>query len=77
LFRLFAAEDNSTMQADPQPNRFNKGDPVRINDGPFKGFVGVVDKVNEPKGYAIVFIQVPEVRGPTPIQLEQRQLDRA
>ena len=65
------------MQSEPQPNRFNKGDPVRINEGVFKGFVGVVDIVNEPKSYAIVFIQVPGVPGPTPVQLEQRQLDRA
>ena len=51
-----------------------KGDTVRINDGTFKGYVGVVDKVNEHN--AIVFIQVPGVRGPTPVQLQQRQLVR-
>jgi transcription antitermination factor NusG len=66
----------NAVMSEPQPNRFNKGDPVRINDGPFKGFVGVVDKANEPKGYAIVFIQIPGVSDPTPVQLEQRQLDR-
>ena len=53
-----------------------KGDAVRINGGTFKGFVGVVDKVNEPDGYAIVFIQIAGVRDPTPVQLERRQLDR-
>jgi transcription antitermination factor NusG len=62
---------------EPQSNRFNKGEPVRINDGTFKGFVGVVDIVNEPEGYATVFIRVPGARGPAPVELELRQLDRA
>jgi transcription antitermination factor NusG len=76
LLGLSVVADNEAM-SEPQTNRFNKGDPVRINDGTFKGFVGVVDIVNEPKGYATVFIQVPGVRGPTPVRLEVRQLDRA
>jgi transcription antitermination factor NusG len=61
----------------PQPNRFNKGDPVRINDGTFKGFIGVVDIVNEPDGYVTVFIRVPGARGPVPVELELRHVDRA
>jgi transcription antitermination factor NusG len=71
LLLLAAVGDNPAM-IDP----LRKGDAVRINDGTFKGYVGVVDKVNEPDGKAIVFIQIPGVRDPTPVQLEQRQLDR-
>ena len=66
-----AVGDNAAMS---EP--LKKGDAVRINGGTFKGYVGVVDKVNEPDGYAIVFIQIAGVRDPTPVQLERRQLDR-
>ncbi len=76
MFRLPAVGDNAAMSV-PQPNRFNKGDPVRINDGTFKGFIGVVDIVNEPDRYVRVFIRVPGARGPVPVQLELRQIDRA
>jgi transcription antitermination factor NusG len=77
LPRLPAVGDNAAMQNEPQPNRFKKGDRMRINEGTFKNFVAVVDIVDEPKGYATVFIQVPGIRGPTPVCLELRQLEPA
>jgi transcription termination/antitermination protein NusG len=63
------------MQSESQPNRFNKGDPVRINEGVFKDFVGVVDIVDESNGRVSVFIQV--YGRTTPVELDQRELDPA
>ncbi|HEV2970721.1 MAG TPA: hypothetical protein VGY55_12190 [Pirellulales bacterium] len=65
------------METDPQSNRFKKRDRVRIDEGTFKDFVGVVDLVSDLNGRAVVMIKVPGVRGSTPVELEQRQLDPA
>jgi transcription termination/antitermination protein NusG len=67
--------DNAAMEAEPQSNRFKHGDRVRINEGVFKNFVGVVDILDESNGRAAVHIQV--YGRTTPVELEQRQLDPA
>lgn len=77
LLRLPAAGDNAAMQTEPQPNRFKKGDRVRINEGVFKNFVGVVDMVDDLNDKVSLLTQVPGARGPVPVQVEQRQLDPA
>jgi KOW motif len=61
------------MQIEPQPNRFKKGDRVRINEGAFKNFVGVVEKVDNPNDQVCVVIQV--YGHAAPVELDQRQLD--
>ena len=63
------------MEAEPRSNRFKVGDHVRIDEGVFKNFVGVVDTVDEGNGRVSVLIQV--YGRPTPVEVEPRQIDPA
>jgi transcription termination/antitermination protein NusG len=75
LLGLPAVGDNAAMEAEPHPNRFKVGDRVRINEGVFKNFVGVVDTVDEGNGRVSVLMQV---YGRTaPVEVEPRQIDPA
>jgi transcription antitermination factor NusG len=76
LLRLPAVGDNAGM-IDPQPNRFSKGDRVRINNGTFQDFVGVFAESNEVDGRVVVVIQVPGACGSTPVELERWQIEPA
>jgi transcription termination/antitermination protein NusG len=77
LLPLLAVRDNAAMHQEPPSHHFSKGDRVRINDGTFSGFVGVIAEVNELNGRVAVVIQVPEACGSTPVQLEGRQIELA
>jgi transcription termination/antitermination protein NusG len=74
LPRLPAVGDNAAMNERPS-DRFSKGDRVRVNDGIFNGYEGIVEEVDEKLGRVAVFIQI--FGRTTPVQLEQRQLDPA
>ncbi len=54
---------------------FEKGDPVRIKDGPFADFMGTVDEVNEERGK--VRVHVSFFGRETPVELDFLQLEKA
>lgn len=51
---------------------FNPGDPVKITDGPFKGFDGKVDEINEEKGKVKVLVSM--FGRETPVELDSLQI---
>jgi len=51
---------------------FKSGDPVRINEGPFKDFDGVVEEVHADKGKLKVMVSV--FGRSTPVELDFRQV---
>ena len=53
---------------------FNKGQSVRVIDGPFTDFVGVVDTINRDKGKVRVLISF--FGRETPVELDFLQVDR-
>lgn len=53
---------------------FEKGESIRINDGPFKHFVGVTEEVNEEK--AKVKAMVTIFGRPTPVELDFLQVEK-
>jgi transcriptional antiterminator NusG len=53
---------------------FQRGDKVRVIDGPFVNFQGVVDDVNPERGRMKVV--VPVFGRPTPVELEYYQVER-
>jgi len=54
---------------------FEKGNPVRIKDGPFADFMGTVEDVNEERGK--VRVMVSFFGRETPVDLDFLQLDKA
>ncbi len=53
---------------------FEKGENVRINDGPFKHFVGVVEEVNEEKAKLKAMVTI--FSRPTPVELDFLQVEK-
>jgi transcription termination/antitermination protein NusG len=59
----------------PPEDRFGlKGSPVRIVDGPFVNFVGLVDEINPEKGKVKVVVSF--FGHPTPVELDFPQVQR-
>ena len=54
--------------------QFQKGDNVRISDGPFLGFVGIVDEVDSERGKVKVMVSI--FGRSTPVELDFLQLER-
>ena len=53
---------------------FEKGDTVKIKEGPFENFEGTVDEVLEGKGLVRVMVEI--FGRPTPVELEYWQVER-
>ncbi len=59
----------------PKPKyTFEKGDQVRINDGPFSGFHGVVDEINLDKNTLKVMVTI--FGRSTPVELDFLQVEK-
>src|SRR5207237_10352580 len=59
----------------PKPKSvFQRGDKVRVIDGPFVNFQGVVDDINPERGRMKVV--VPVFGRPTPVELAYYQVER-
>ena len=66
---------NSTSQEKPKPAvQFEKGENVRIIEGPFKHFMGMVEDVNEQKPKLRVTVTVFD--RPTPVELDFLQVEK-
>jgi transcriptional antiterminator NusG len=53
---------------------FNKGDRVKVTEGPFESFEGVVDEINSQKGTVRVIVTI--FGRPTPIEIEYWQVEQ-
>ena len=59
----------------PRPAvQFEKGENVRISDGPFRHFIGVVEDVNEPKAKLKAMVTI--FGRPTPVELDFLQVEK-
>jgi len=63
-----------SAQGKPKPAvQFEKGETVRITEGPFRHFIGVVEEVNEPKAKLKLMVTVFD--RPTPVALDFLQAE--
>ena len=69
LFRSDAAKDKPSMKV-----KFDKGEQVRINEGPFANFTGAVDEVNEDKQTLKVMVSI--FGRSTPVEIEFSKVDK-
>src|SRR6266702_2818770 len=69
LFRSEAAKDKPSMKI-----KFEKGEQVRINEGPFANFTGAVDDINEDKQTLKVMVSI--FGRSTPVEIEFAKVDK-
>ena len=69
LFRSDAAKDKPSMKV-----KFEKGEQVRINEGPFANFTGAVDDINEDKQTLKVMVSI--FGRSTPVEIEFSKVDK-
>jgi len=69
LFRSEAAKDKPTLKM-----KFEKGEQVRINEGPFANFNGAVDDVNEDRQTLKVMVSI--FGRSTPVEIEFSKVDK-
>lgn len=62
------------MEAPRFEAKFQVGDPVKVNDGPFKEFLGKVDEVNDEQGKVRVLVSV--FGRETPLELDFAQVSQ-
>ena len=65
----------TSAEEGPRPRvRFHIGESVRITDGPFRHFIGVVEEVNEERGKLKVMVSI--FGRPTPVELDFLQVEK-
>lgn len=70
---LNAAADPDSAKPRPAVS-FEKGENVRITEGPFKHFIGVVEEINQEKGKLKVMVTI--FGRPTPVELDFLQVEK-
>ena len=69
LFRTDTSKDKPSLKV-----KYSKGEQVRINEGPFANFNGVVDEINDDRQTLKVMVSI--FGRPTPVEIEFSQVDK-
>lgn len=72
--RITRQIEEGTLRPKPKV-LFDKGETVRVTQGPFATFTGIVDEVDAEKGKLSVMVSI--FGRPTPIELEFTQVEKA
>lgn len=72
--RLLGNADDLTMKEEALVENYNVGDVVRVVDGPFNTFSGVISEVNEEKRKLTVMVKIFERK--TPLELNYMQVEK-
>lgn len=74
VMRMLGAADELSESGDASEVQFMVGESVKVIDGPFKGFPGVIEEVNAEKRKLKVAVRIFERK--TPLELDNSQVER-
>ena len=74
VLRMLGAADEIAVAEAEGVNDYMVGESVKVNDGPFKDFIGVIEEVNREKRKLKVMIKIFERK--TPLELDNSQVER-
>src|SRR5690554_7652304 len=72
--RMLGKVDDLTAQADVQNIQFTVGETIKVIDGPFNGFNGTIEKINEEKRKLEVMVKIFGRK--TPLELSFMQVEK-
>ena len=72
--RMMGVAEAEAELAEDVVNDYIVGQPVKVNDGPFSGFTGLVSEVNREKRELTVMVKVFDRE--TPLKLDNSQVER-
>jgi len=72
--RIFGQVDESNQEGESALNPFIAGEFVKVTDGPFTGFSGVIEEVNEEKKKLKVMVKIFGRK--TPLELNYIQVEK-
>ena len=72
--RIFGQVDESNQQGESAVNPYIAGEFVKVTDGPFTGFSGVIEEVNEEKKKLKVMVKIFGRK--TPLELNYIQVEK-
>lgn len=74
VMRMLGTADELSEPQDDEVNDFMVGETVKVNDGAFSGFTGVIEQVNKEKRKVVVMVKIFGRK--TPLELDNSQVDR-
>ena len=74
VMRMLGAADELVDPADNEVNDYIVGETVKVNEGPFNGFTGTIEKVDREKKKLVVMVKI--FGRPNPLELDNSQVER-
>ena len=72
--RILGKVDEMTVQAEAMSTSYYVGENIKVMDGPFNGFTGVIEEINEEKKKLKVMVKIFGRR--TPLELNYMQVEK-
>ncbi len=74
VMRMLGAADELTDPTSEEINDYIVGETVKVNEGPFNGFTGTIEKVDREKKKLVVMVKI--FGRPNPLELDNSQVER-
>ena len=74
VMRMLGAADDLADADTFEVNDYIVGETVKVNDGPFNGFTGTIEKVDREKKKLVVMVKI--FGRPNPLELDNSQVER-
>ncbi len=74
VMRMLGAADDLSDPSETEVNDYIVGETVKVNEGPFNGFIGTIEKVDREKKKLTVMVKI--FGRPNPLELDYSQVER-